>query len=99
MNNLNFVVFLNFKRTCGTVDLEGLMIRTKNYTIKAIPPIRLQNSLVNKKQNVCCHGIRSLGVSLNTGVLQGSGLGPLLFILHVDDIEKTLEHNKLHLFA
>ena len=54
------------------------------------PRYKLLNSyLNNRKQYVCFSGYKSSLVDVECGVPQGSVLGPLLFILYVNDIRNA----------
>lgn len=70
----------------------------RNYEIKRILLMWLQTHL-RDREHVFSESGKSLDLSVNIGVLQDNVLGPLLFILHVNDIEKTVGHNKLHLIC
>ena len=54
----------------------------------------LQSYLVKRKQYVQIGGVKSDITYLSTGVPQGSILGPLLFIIYINDIAKC--SNLLH---
>jgi hypothetical protein len=58
----------------------------------------IRDWLTNRKQRVCIEGCSSLWNQVTSGVPQGSVLGPLLFIVYVDDMEDGLL-NKLLKFA
>ena len=54
--------------------------------------------LSDLSQFVVLDGFTSSSKSINSGVPQGSVLGPTLFLLFINDIHQNLE-NKLHLYA
>ena len=58
----------------------------------------LESYLSNRKQRVVIDGIYSDQVSVTSGIPQGSRLGPLLFIIYINDILNELECEGL-LFA
>ena len=53
----------------------------------------------NHNQYVSINGCESGLIALNCGVLQGSVLGPLLFLLYVSDLNQAIKFCKVHQFA
>ena len=58
----------------------------------------LQSYLLNRKQRVVINGTYSDFSSIESGVPQGSVLGPLLFLIYINDLEKNIKSN-IKLFA
>ena len=56
------------------------------------------NYLSNRKQRVILLGAVSDWTYITAGVLQGSKLGPLLFLIYINDIVHDIEYN-IRLFA
>ena len=55
--------------------------------------------LSNRNQYVSINGYESGLAALNCGVPQGSVLGPLLFLLHINDLNQAIKLCKVHHFA
>jgi len=55
--------------------------------------------LTHRLQQVVVNGTYSDWLSVRSGVLQGSVLDPLLFLLYIDDMYRVVNHSKLKLYA
>lgn len=93
------VVFLDLKRAFETVDRNLLIKKLSSYEVGDICLNWFENYLQNRLQRVVCNNVCSNMEYINVGVVQGSTLGPLLFILYLNDIFKNFNKCNFHLFA
>ena len=58
-----------------------------------------RNYLTNRQQFTCIAGIQSSVSCVSCGVPQGSVLGPLLFLIYINDIGNAVANDTIKLFA
>ena len=93
-NNLDngkvpFSIFLDLSKAFDTLDHTSPTQKLKHYGIKGCALKLLKNYLSNRKQYVELNNVKSEMCEIKTGVPQGSILGPLLFVIYVNDIYKA----------
>ena len=98
-NNVNIALFLDLKKAFDTVDHEILIRKMKVYGIKDIEVEWFRSYLKNRQQYCSLNGNKSSSRPVTCGIPQGSCLGPLLFILYLNDFETCLKFSKANLYA
>ena len=93
------VVFLDIQKAFDCVWKKGLIYKLQNYGIKGKLLAWFVDYLGNRMQRVILNGQYSEWSTLKAGVPQGSVLGPLLFLIFINDITFVIEHCKIRLFA
>ena len=81
------------------VNHSILLGKLQYYGIQGISHSLLESYLSNRKQQVEINGTLSDSGTIKHGVPQGSVLGPLLFLLYINDISESSKILKFFLFA
>ena len=91
--------FLDLSKAFDTLDHTILLDKLLYYTIKGTELAWFKSYLTNRTQFVSYNGTNSRTLSITTGVPQGSILGPLLFIIYMNDIHNASSKFHAILFA
>ncbi|MEW8542639.1 MAG: reverse transcriptase family protein, partial [Candidatus Thiodiazotropha sp.] len=92
------VVFCDISKAFDRVWHRGLLFKLSSVGIKGNMLKWFSSYLSNRTQRVVLNGQNSEWVSVKAGVPQGSILGPLLFLLYINDIVNQINTN-VRLFA
>ena len=92
-------IFLDLSKAFDTLDHKILIKKLEFYGVSDGPGKLLESYLSNRKQYVVFDDINSHVLDIKTGVPQGSILGPLLFLIYINDIVKSSNLFKFILFA
>ena len=93
------VIFLDISKAFDRVWHTGLLYKLKKSGIHGGLLDWFKNYLTDRLQRVVINGQLSEWLKILAGVPQGSVLGPLLFLIYIDDIIHTVENCKIRLFA
>ena len=91
-------VFLDLSKAFDKVWYEGLLYKLKNNGINGNALQLIESFLHNRRQRVVLNGQSSSWLSIRAGVSQGSVLGPLFFLIYINDLPEGL-NSEVKLFA
>ena len=92
-------IYLDFAKAFDRVD-HGVLLKKLQALGIGNPLLKwIHSFLTERKQCVVVDGAESAFSEVVSGVPQGTVLGPLLFLLHVGDIDRNLVHSTTSSFA
>ena len=93
------VIYMDLSKAFDTLDHTILLKKLEYYGVNGTELQWFKNYISNRKQYVEIAGHQSSLANITTGVPQGSILGPLLFLIYMNDIPFSSKHFDFILFA
>ena len=92
------LILLDFSKAFDCVPHQRLLLKLHYYGISGPTLYWVKSFLSNRTQHVSINGSHSALANVTSGVSQGSVIGPVLFLLSINDITNQIQSN-IRLFA
>ena len=93
------VIYLDYAKAFDKVDHQILLKKMYAYSVRGKLLMWINSYLSNRQQTVVINGEHSKPAKVVSGVPQGTVLGPVMFILYLNDLEACIKHSIVSSFA
>ena len=93
------LVFIDLKKAFDTVDHDILFEKLEIYGIQHRELSWFKSYMTNRKQFCRVDGVDSAIEDIEVGAPQGSCLGPLLFLIYINDLPLAVQDSTVSMYA
>lgn len=99
MQKYTLALYLDFKKAFDVLDIDILLRKFKTYGIGDLAYLLLESFCKDRQQVVKINGIISNVLDLKFGTAQGGVLGPIMFLIYINDLLQVELNSSIYAYA